>query len=202
MLKRKNKIIIIICLIIMVISIFIGLYPSLLKKEKEVKEDKLVQEFIDKNDDVKITTKNEEEQQEKHIEENYLMVVEIPKINLRKGIYNINSKNNTVNKNIQIMRESDMPNKDKGMLVLAGHNGNSRVSYFDRLNELNKEDKVYIYYANNKYTYEISNMYEAEKNGTITVKKEREKTVIVLISCKKNTKDKQLVYIGNLINIE
>ena len=130
------------------------------------------------------------------------MVVEIPKINLRKGIYNINSKNNTVNKNIQIMKESDMPNKDKGMLVLAGHNGNSRVSYFDRLNELNKEDKVYIYYANNKYTYEISNMYEAEKNGTITVKKEREKTVIVLISCKKNTKDKQLVYIGNLINIE
>lgn len=202
MLKRKNKIIIIICLIIMVISIFIGLYPSLLKKEKEVKEDKLVQEFIDKNDEVKTTTKNEEEQQEKHIEENYLMVVEIPKINLRKGIYNINSKNNTVNKNIQIMRESDMPNKDKGMLVLAGHNGNSRVSYFDRLNELNKEDKVYIYYANNKYTYEISNMYEAEKNGTITVKKEREKTVIVLISCKKNTKDKQLVYIGNLINIE
>ena len=202
MLKRKNKIIIIICLIIMVISIFIGLYPSLLKKEKEVKEDKLVQEFIDKNDEVKTTTKNEEEQQEKHIEENYLMVVEIPKINLRKGIYNINSKNNTVNKNIQIMKESDMPNKDKSMLVLAGHNGNSRVSYFDRLNELNKEDKVYIYYANNKYTYEISNMYEAEKNGTITVKKEREKTVIVLISCKKNTKDKQLVYIGNLINIE
>lgn len=202
MLKRKNKIIIIICLIIMVISIFIGLYPSLSKKEKEVKEDKLVQEFIDKNDEVKTTTKNEEEQQEKHIEENYLMVVEIPKINLRKGIYNINSKNNTVNKNIQIMKESDMPNKDKGMLVLAGHNGNSRVSYFDRLNELNKEDKVYIYYANNKYTYEISNMYEAEKNGTITVKKEREKTVIVLISCKKNTKDKQLVYIGNLINIE
>ena len=202
MLKRKNKIIIIICLIIMVISIFIGLYPSLSKKEKEVKEDKLVQEFIDKNADVKITTKNEEEKQEKHIEEDYLMVVEIPKINLRKGIYNINSKNNTVNKNIQIMKESDMPNKDKGMLVLAGHNGNSRVSYFDRLNELNKEDKVYIYYANNKYTYEISNMYEAEKNGTITVKKEREKTVIVLISCKKNTKDKQLVYIGNLINIE
>lgn len=202
MLKRKNKIIIIICLIIMVISIFIGLYPSLSKKEKEVKEDKLVQEFIDKNDDVKTTTKSEEEKQEKHIEENYLMVVEIPKINLRKGIYNINSKNNTVNKNIQIMKESDMPNKDKGMLVLAGHNGNSRVSYFDRLNELNKEDKVYIYYANNKYTYEISNMYEAEKNGTITVKKEREKTVIVLISCKKNTKDKQLVYIGNLINIE
>lgn len=202
MLKRKNKIIIIICLIIMVISIFIGLYPSLSKKEKEVKEDKLVQEFIDKNDDVKTTTKNEEEKQEKHIEEDYLMVVEIPKINLRKGIYNINSKNNIVNKNIQIMKESDMPNKDKGMLVLAGHNGNSRVSYFDRLNELNKEDKVYIYYANNKYTYEISNMYEAEKNGTITVKKEREKTVIVLISCKKNTKDKQLVYIGNLINIE
>ena len=98
MLKRKNKIIIIICLIIMVISIFIGLYPSLSKKEKEVKEDKLVQEFIDKNDDVKITTKNEEEKQEKHIEEDYLMVVEIPKINLRKGIYNINSKNNTVNK--------------------------------------------------------------------------------------------------------
>ena len=202
MLKRKNKIIIIICLIIMVISIFIGLYPSLSKKEKEVKEDKLVQEFIDKNDDVKTTTKNEEKKEEKHVEENYLMVVEIPKINLRKGIYNINSKNNTVNKNIQIMKESDMPNKDKGMLVLAGHNGNSRVSYFDRLNELNKEDKVYIYYANNKYTYEISNMYEAEKNGTITVKKEREKTVIVLISCKKNTKDKQLVYIGNLINIE
>ena len=193
MLKRKNKIIIIICLIIMVISIFIGLYPSLLKKEKEVKEDKLVQEFIDKNDEVKTTTKNEEEQQEKHIEENYLMVVEIPKINLRKGVYNINSKNNTVNKNIQIMKESDMPNKDKGMLVLAGHNGNSRVSYFDRLNELNKEDKVYIYYANNKYTYEISNMYEAEKNGTITVKKEYITLTMVVFVLLKHQKVQTLV---------
>ena len=35
-----------------------------------------------------------------------------------------------ISKNIQILKESDMPNVTNGNLLLAGHNGNSKVSFF------------------------------------------------------------------------
>lgn len=74
------------------------------------------------------------------------MVIEIPKMNLKKGLYDINSKYNNVDYNIQIIKESDMPNKENGNLILAGHNGNSNISYFDNLNTLSNGDSVFIFY--------------------------------------------------------
>ena len=62
-------------------------------------------------------------------------------------------------------------------------------------------NQVYVYYNNVKYIYEITNMYEVEKTGTITIHRDRDETVIVLITCKKN-ENKQLVFIGNLVDKE
>ena len=129
------------------------------------------------------------------------MILEIPKINLKKGLYDINSKYNSVKYNVQRLKESDMPNIVNGNLILASHRGNSSVSFFNNLYKLSNGDQVYIYYQNSKYKYEITNMYEVEKTGTITIHRDRDKTVIVLITCKKN-ETKQLVYIGNLIGKE
>ena len=132
---------------------------------------------------------------------NYSMVLEIPKINLKKGLYDKNSKYNSVKYNIQILKESDMPNVVNGNLILASHRGNSSVSYFNNLYKLSNGNQVYVYYNNVKYIYEITNMYEVEKTGTITIHRDRDETVIVLITCKKN-ENKQLVFIGNLIDKE
>ena len=113
----------------------------------------------------------------------------------------INSKYNSVEYDIQILKESDMPNVVNGNLILASHRGNSSVSYFNNLYKLSNGNQVYVYYNNVKYIYEITNMYEVEKTGTITIHRDRDETVIVLITCKKN-ENKQLVFIGNLVDKE
>ena len=95
-----------------------------------------------------------------------------------------------------------MHNIENGHLILAGHNGNSSVSYFDKLNKLEKNDVVNVFYNNIKYTYKIDNIYEIDKNGTANIKQNKKTTIIALITCKKYSDDKQIVFIGNLVDKE
>ena len=132
----------------------------------------------------------------------YSMIIEIPQINLKKGLYSITSPLNTVDKNLEILSYSNMPDEDNGNVIIAGHSGTSDVSYFRYLYKLNINDLCYIYYKGNKYTYEIKKIYNEEKNGTITIHKDNNISTITLITCTFNNDKMQTVYIGNLINIE
>ena len=113
------------------------------KKEIEVK----VEEYIDNSS--KVTVEESETQEEKeNVGVNYNvydMVIEIPSINLKYGLYDINSRYNSVNYGLQILRESDMPNVTNGNLVIAGHSGTSSISYFRYLYRLKNDDVVFIY---------------------------------------------------------
>lgn len=93
-----------------------------------------------------------------------------------------------------------MPDVVNGNLVLASHNGASYISFFKNLYKLNNDDKVYVYYNGYKYEYSISKIYDTNKDGHIEVYRDNQKTTITLITCKKNTKDTQTVYIGYLTN--
>ena len=205
--KRKVNKTLFIGLSIIILGIGIGIVPFFYE-QKEIKKEKIkIEEFFyeeeaeEKINESATPTKKEEQKQNSTKKINYSMILEIPKINLKKGLYDINSKYNSVKYNVQILKESDMPNIVNGNLILASHRGNSSVSFFNNLYKLSNGDQVYIYYQNSKYKYEITNMYEVEKTGTITIHRDRDKTVIVLITCKKN-ETKQLVYIGNLIGKE
>ena len=129
----------------------------------------------------------------------YLLVLEIPKINIKKGVYNKNNKLNNVDKNITILNDSSMPDEVNGSVILASHNGNTRVSYFKHLEKLNINDQVYIYYKGYKYTYKIYKSEVVNKVGQIKINKKSNVSNIVLISCKNGTNDKQVVYLGELI---
>lgn len=132
----------------------------------------------------------------------YLMILEIPKINLKKGLYNIKSFQNNVNKNLEIIDSSKMPDIENGNLVIAGHSGTSDVSYFRYLYKLEINDYCYIYYNGSKYTYKIVNIYNEKKDGKITIHKDDDVRTITLITCTLNNDNMQTVYIGNLVNIE
>lgn len=131
--------------------------------------------------------------------ENYIAIIEIPKISLKKGLYTINSKLNDVNKNIQILKESTMPNEENSNLILASHSGSSRKSYFKNINKLENEDLIYIYYNNIIYTYKVVDKYEIEKTGYAVMKENTNKKVLTLITCKINT-NKQIVIVSELID--
>lgn len=129
--------------------------------------------------------------------EEYLGILEIKKIKLRKGFYKLNSNLNNVDKNITIVSSSDMPNVNKGNLILASHSGNSSVSYFRYLGKLDMEDIASIYYLGKKYDYKLINYYDVDKNGSVQIIKNNDINTLTLITCKKNT-DKQTVFIFEL----
>ena len=117
------------------------------KNDKE--EDKNLNDFFEVQEQINIEQKEvieekqEQKEEVKHYDtESYLGVLEIKKIGLTKGFYSINSKNNRVNKTIQIIKESKMPDEDKGNLIIAGHSGNAYISYFRYLNKLNGNNTI------------------------------------------------------------
>ena len=135
------------------------------KNDKE--EDKNLNDFFEVQEQIKIEQKEvieekqEQKEEVKHYDtESYLGILEIKKIVLTKGFYSINSKNNRVNKTIQIIKESKMPDEDKGNLIIAGHSGNAYISYFRYLNKLSYGDIATVYYNGRTYNYKLVNTYE------------------------------------------
>lgn len=131
---------------------------------------------------------------------NYIAVIKIPKIGLEKGLASKGSYWNNVNRNIEILSESDMPDVDKGNVILASHSGNSSISYFRKLNKLQNDDIVSIFYNGKEYKYKMVNSYEIEKNGYAHIVRNAEKSTLTLITCKHNT-DKQIVVICELVEV-
>lgn len=170
-------------------------------------EEQQVDDYINKTVDTtidtqKINTENQDESSNKTNEEyNYIGVLEIPKLNLKRGFLDSNDKNNNVNKNIQVLQHSTMPNVENGLLVIAGHSGNARVSFFRNLDKLKEKDLIYIYYKNIKYIYEVQNYYEEQKDGDISISK-ADGSILILTTCSPTHNDKQLVVNSKLINKE
>lgn len=167
-------------------------------------EDNNIQEFF--NEEQNEETIQEEvfvEVENKKVDEtnyDYIAVLEIPKINLKRGLSQDKYYNN-VNRNVEILKGSAMPNISKGNFILAGHSGSGRVAYFRNLNKLTIGDISYIYYGGIKYTYKVNNIYDIEKTGTATITRDLNKTTLTMITCRHNT-NKQIVIISELINQE
>jgi len=199
---------------IFLISIILSfLIPTIINKQELIEEENKINEYIEESTTTTDTTTTSTTTKEKTTKKStttstttkkseYLLILEIPKIGLKKGVYFKDNKYNDVDYNIAILSSSSLPDEEGGNVILASHNGNTKVSYFKRLEELTNNDYVYIYYNGIKYTYEINKSEIVNKIGNIKVSKEKSKSSIVLISCKNGTNDKQIVYIGYLINKE
>ena len=99
----------------------------------------------------------------------YLAFLEIPKINLNQGILPKTSYYNNVNYHVQILDISDLPDVINGNMVLAAHSGSSNIAYFKNLYKLTKDDKAYIIYNNKKYSYQVVNIYNQVKKGSLNI---------------------------------
>ena len=128
---------------------------------------------------------------------NTISILEIPKINLKQQLPEINSSENDVNKNIFVVKETIFPSTGKkSHIILAAHSGYNKIAFFKRLPELSKDDIINFYYQNKKYTYKVIRKKEIEKNGTMTLEVTSSDD-ITLITCLKGT-NKQIVYQGIL----
>ncbi len=194
-LKRKSKSHLICGSLLVIVGILIFIFPIIYNKYQEKQEEIKLEYFfevstIDNYNVIKDTK-----------QEDYIAVLEIPSINLKKGLYAIDSKNNNVNKNIEIIDSSDMPDITKGNFILAGHSGTGRIAFFDDLDKLIVDDTIIVYYKNIKYIYQINNIESIVKDGTIEIKREFE-SMITLTTCNQENKNEQLVITGILVSKE
>lgn len=194
-LKRKSKSHLICGSLLVIVGILIFIFPIIYNKYQKKQEEIKLEYFfevstIDNYNVIKDTK-----------QEDYIAVLEIPSINLKKGLYAIDSKNNNVNKNIEIIDSSDMPDITKGNFILAGHSGTGRIAFFDDLDKLIVDDTIIVYYKNIKYIYQINNIESIVKDGTIEIKREFE-SMITLTTCNQENKNEQLVITGILVSKE
>lgn len=190
----KRKYLIKLLMLFSFFSIFLGIYLISNKYLNNHREKELIKENINNY----FTIEEEKIINEKY---NYIAVLEIPSISLSQGLVDINNKYNDINHNVEILNKSNMPNIENSNLILSGHNGNTNMSYFKNIYKINKDDFIYLYYKDKKYIYKYSHYYEVDKTGSINIIRDLNKTTITLITCKNNSNNKQLVFIGYLIDV-
>jgi len=174
------------------IKLFESEMPEQVKTDepKEIENDNIEPEEIVENN------------QNNYYSYNYIGLIEIPAINLKKGFLDIDSRYNNINYNVTVIQTSTYPDVEGGNLILAAHSGESYISYFKNLYKLSYGDQAYIYYNNVKYTYEIVDIYNVEKTGQVEIRRDNKQTVLTLITCTYNSDTEQTVYILNLVNKE
>ncbi len=129
----------------------------------------------------------------------YIGVLEIPKISLKKGFLAINDINNNVDKNLQVLNKSTMPDEKDSILAIAAHSGYGSLAFFNDLHKLEKGDETYIYYKGVKYIYKIIDKYAENKDGTIEINSNK-RPLLVLTTCSQEDKTKQIVVLAELVN--
>lgn len=139
---------------------------------------------------------------EDHLEENnYFAILEIEDIALKRELYEINSEENNVDKNILVHKKSIFPGQKVSHIILAAHSGNGHNAYFKDLYKLELNDEIKLYYNDYVWTYEIEDIEYQEKTGILYLHEE-EMDMITLITCTKNNSTTQTIYYGILKNKE
>ena len=201
--QRKNKrysFIIALGISLLFFSATYFIYNHYEKQRQDIKDTEKIEEFFEveeiNEEDMQDEVKEEKPVQKEQV--NYIGILEIPKIKLKRGLVDKNSSRNNVNKNIYTVKETTFPDERiNSHIILAAHSGNSYVSFFNNLKKLDMKDQVYFYYKGTKYIYEVSNRYEIKKTGKAELKLTNTSD-ITLITCISGT-DKQVVYVATLI---
>ncbi len=199
---RKSNKLFIISVINLVIGITLFTYNSVYDYYLNMLDKNKVDNYIS-NSKIKVNIVSIDNENTIDNEEanNYLGIISIPKINLEQGFYGIDNPMNNVDKNIELISNSNMPDVENGTLILAAHSGNDRVSYFNKLYKLNIDDEIEIIYNKSKYLYKLIDIYEVEKTGSITLHNINNITSLVLVTCSNFNDNLQVVYISRLVNV-
>ena len=129
----------------------------------------------------------------------YLGVLEIPKIGLKRGFYGLDSKLNSIDHNVTMVKGSALPNVSNSNLILMAHSGNTYLGFFAYLYQLQIGNDAYITYNRKDYHYKLVNIYNVPKDGRVKIVRDYSKTTLTLITCTKDDLSSQTVYIFELV---
>ena len=129
----------------------------------------------------------------------YLGVLNIPKIGLKRGFYGLDSKLNSIDHNVTMVKGSALPNVSNSNLILMAHSGNTYLGFFAYLYQLQIGNDAYITYNRKDYHYKLVNIYNVPKDGRVKIVRDYSKTTLTLITCTKDDLSSQTVYIFELV---
>lgn len=205
--RRKDKYDIIknIGFILIAISILIGIAYNIYLYYLGIKEIEKIDKYyknwentiIDDSVDTSLNEEKETKEETPIIQEDYVAILEIPKIALQKGLFAKNSPFNNLNNSVQILKDSDNPEEENGNVLLAAHSGYGYNAYFKNLDKVIVNDEVYLTYYGYKYTYKVVNIYDIKKTGKAYIIKNKDKNTLTMITCRDNTNN-QIVVISEL----
>ena len=118
-----------------------------------------------------------------------LIILKIPKINLLTKVIKANESFNNLNSSLVYYKDFNPNNK----IIIFGHSGMGKGTYFNRLDELLVGDVAYLEYNKKTYKYDIVRIYNVFKEDTYILKKEDNSKKILLVTCTKDNKNKRLV---------
>ena len=204
--KEKNKSWLVITgFFILLLGISTIIYYFISNKQLDNLEDDALKTFYIEeekiNNEVEQPKEPEKEEVKEHKKIEYIAVLKIPKINLERGLVVPNSYLNNVDYNIQILKNSAIPDQRFGNVILAAHSGNARISYFRNLDKLDINDNVSISYKGKIYSYKVVNIYDIEKNGKAQIIRNKNVSTLTLVTCRHNT-NKQMIVICELVSVE
>ena len=194
--KLNNSTILLIGIIFVVVGVCIGFYEIFSERRNKIFSDMNILLYeseipsnIESDEEIEIEEESNEiieqpvEEEKEETKYDFIGILEIPKINLKRGFLELNSKYNKVDYNITLIKGSTFPDETNNNLILAAHSGNCKVCFFDKLFELSINDNAYVQYNNIRYKYKLVNTYEVEKDGTVPNYRVYDKNVLTLISC-------------------
>lgn len=194
--------------ILILIGAMIFAFYYIYNKSLENKNNQGVEKYIETtsiidNSDVEdeVITEVEETpvKEESKFDIQYTAVLEIPKISLKRGVVD-NTKNfNSIRYAISVDNSSQYPNEN-GNFILYSHSGNSNIAFFSKLNQVEKDDDIYVYYSGITYHYRVVKKYDIEKTGKAKVINSSESKYITLITCNQNRRGYQIVIEGKIVD--
>lgn len=201
--RRSKRYLLIVGLLLFLCGSIYFAYNYKQNNDNKKIEEESINEFFKEEPVSNIEENNNQNQSEVKINKaiNYMAILEIPIINLKKGVVDINSSSNNVNKNIYTLKESTFPkDNEDSHIILASHSGNSSISYFRNIIKLNINDHINLYYQNNLYKYDVIKKYEIEKTGKLNIDLTNNSD-LTLVSCISNT-NKQIVILAELKQVD
>lgn len=165
--------------------------------DNNVEINSIQKETIDGDNNQMIGEENKliEDKEGENIDE-FLFELVIPSINLKRDVYNIDSSLNNVDKNVEILENSNISKK---LFYLASHSGGGKASYFDCLIYLEVGDIIWLYGDDFELGFVVKSIFYINKTGYFEASYGIDGNALFLITCSLEYEGKQLIVKADLV---
>ncbi len=125
------------------------------------------------------------------------LVLNIPSIDLDLVVKKADEDFGNLDRNLVYYQRNNFHDK----IIIFGHSGLGYATFFNRLDELEESDEVYLYKDKKKGVYQVTDIYYVSYKDVYILDNDKSDTLI-LITCKKNDNSYRLVVELSLKNIK